>query len=137
MVTCLTGLDGLVVRDLTLAHGNTSFYGPTDGAGAGLAARNGDVVLENCIMRDNVTGWKNEGGGAGAYLVGGTALVRGCVFRDNRAIEGGSGDSGGPALVVRADRERDLAVLQIFAQENGAPLPNSFRLRPAPLASIE
>ncbi|MCP4164675.1 MAG: FHA domain-containing protein [Chloroflexi bacterium] len=35
------------------------------------------------------------------------------------------------ARVVRADRQRDLAVLQIFAKENGSPLPNSFRLHPA------
>ncbi len=38
------------------------------------------------------------------------------------------------ARVVRADKQRDLAILQIFARENGSPLPNSFRLRPAPLA---
>ena len=98
VVTCVAGLDGLVVRDLTIAGGNTWFYGPTDGAGAGLSCRSSDVVLDNCIFRDNVTGWKNEGGGAGTYLEGGTALVRGCVYRDNRAIEGGSGDSGGLKL---------------------------------------
>ncbi len=98
VVTCVAGLDGLVVRDLTIAGGNTSFYGPTDGAGAGLAFRAGYLLLDNCVLRDNVTGWKNEGGGAGTYIEGGTALVRGCVFRDNRAIEGGSGDSGGLKL---------------------------------------
>lgn len=37
------------------------------------------------------------------------------------------------ARVVRADKQRDLAILQIFASENGSPLPNSFRLRTAPL----
>ncbi|NOX63947.1 MAG: FHA domain-containing protein [Chloroflexi bacterium] len=37
------------------------------------------------------------------------------------------------ARVVRADRARDLAVLQIFALDDGSPLPNSFRVRPAPL----
>lgn len=30
------------------------------------------------------------------------------------------------ARVVRADHQRDLAVLQIFAQQDGSPLPNSF-----------
>lgn len=94
VVTCLAGLNGLVVRDLTIANGNTSFYGPTDGAGAGLASWGGDRVVDNCVFRENVTGWKNAGGGAGMYLEGGTALVTGCLFRDNRAIEGGSGDSG-------------------------------------------
>ncbi|HEY52665.1 MAG TPA: trypsin-like peptidase domain-containing protein, partial [Caldilineae bacterium] len=37
------------------------------------------------------------------------------------------------ARVVRTDRQRDMAILQIFAREDGSPLPNSFRLRPAPL----
>lgn len=39
------------------------------------------------------------------------------------------------ARVVRADRQRDLAVLQIFAQEDGSPLPNSFQLDAVPLGS--
>lgn len=30
------------------------------------------------------------------------------------------------ARIVRADRQRDLAVLQIFAQQDNSPLPNSF-----------
>lgn len=34
------------------------------------------------------------------------------------------------ARVVRADAQRDLAVLQIFAQQDDSPLPNSFRLQP-------
>jgi len=37
------------------------------------------------------------------------------------------------ARVVRTDRQLDMAILQIFAREDGSPLPNSFRLRPAPL----
>ncbi len=37
------------------------------------------------------------------------------------------------ARVVRTDKERDIAILQIFARDDGSPLPNSFRLRPAPL----
>ena len=41
------------------------------------------------------------------------------------------------AHVVRADRQRDMAVLQIFAQENGAPLPNSFRLHPMPIGDSD
>ncbi len=35
------------------------------------------------------------------------------------------------ARVVRADPQRDLAVLQIFAMQDDSPLPNSFRLTPA------
>ncbi|RME81904.1 MAG: FHA domain-containing protein [Caldilineae bacterium] len=35
------------------------------------------------------------------------------------------------ARVVRADRQRGMAVLQIYAQADGSPLPNSFRLTPA------
>ncbi len=34
------------------------------------------------------------------------------------------------AHVVRADRQRDMAVVQIFAREDGSPLPNSFALPP-------
>jgi len=37
------------------------------------------------------------------------------------------------ARVVRADRNRDLAVLQIFALQDGSPLPNSFDLTPVVL----
>jgi S1-C subfamily serine protease len=37
------------------------------------------------------------------------------------------------ARVVRADRNRDLAVLQIFALQDGSPLPNSFGLTPVVL----
>lgn len=37
------------------------------------------------------------------------------------------------ARVVRADRRRDLAVLQIFALQDGSPLPNSFGLTPVVL----
>lgn len=34
------------------------------------------------------------------------------------------------ARIVRADQQRDLAVLQIFAQQDGSPLPNSFSWTP-------
>ena len=44
-----------------------------------------------------------------------------------------TGEQWYQARVVRADRALDLAVLQIFAREDGSPLPNSFRVRPAPL----
>ncbi len=37
------------------------------------------------------------------------------------------------ARVVRADRNRDLAVLQVFAWQDGSPLPNSFALTPVVL----
>ncbi len=39
------------------------------------------------------------------------------------------------ARIVRADRQRDLAVLQIFAQQDNSPLPNSFRWTVAPTPS--
>jgi S1-C subfamily serine protease len=41
------------------------------------------------------------------------------------------------AHVVRADRQRDMAVLQIFAWEDGSPLPNSFRLHPMPIGDSD
>ena len=41
------------------------------------------------------------------------------------------------AHVVRADRQRDMAVLQIFAMQDGSPLPNSFRLRAMPLGDSD
>lgn len=36
------------------------------------------------------------------------------------------------AHVVRADPGREFAVLQIFARQDGSPLPNSFSIRPIP-----
>lgn len=39
------------------------------------------------------------------------------------------------ARVVRADRLRDLAVLQIFSQQDGSPLPNSFSWPQAPMGN--
>jgi len=41
------------------------------------------------------------------------------------------------AHVVRADRQRNMAVLQIFAREDGSPLPNSFRLPPMPMGNSD
>ena len=41
------------------------------------------------------------------------------------------------AHVVRADRQRDVAVLQIYAQEDGETLPNSFRLHTIPLGNSD
>lgn len=41
------------------------------------------------------------------------------------------------AHVVRADRQRNMAVLQIFAMHDGSPLPNSFRLQPMPLGDSD
>ncbi|RUA16027.1 MAG: hypothetical protein DSY55_04920 [Clostridia bacterium] len=41
------------------------------------------------------------------------------------------------AHVVRADRQRDVAVLQIYALENGATLPNSFRLHTIPIGNSD
>ena len=87
VVTCEQGATAVVLRDLTLTGGNTTFYGPTDGAGGGLACWDGEVTLANCVFRHNETGWKNEGGGAGAYLRGGTARVTGCLFLENIATD--------------------------------------------------
>ena len=41
------------------------------------------------------------------------------------------------AHVVRADRQRDMAVLQIYALRDGSPLPNSFRLRAMPMGDSD
>ncbi len=41
------------------------------------------------------------------------------------------------AHVVRADRQRDMAVIQIFAQKDGSPLPNSFSLPAMPLGDSD
>ncbi|HEY81599.1 MAG TPA: FHA domain-containing protein [Anaerolineae bacterium] len=41
------------------------------------------------------------------------------------------------AHVVRADRGRDMAVIQIFAQKDGSPLPNSFDLPPMPMGDSD
>ena len=89
VVTCEEGAVGIVIRDLTLTGGNTTFYGPTDGAGGGLACWDSEVTLENCVLRHNETGWKNEGGGAGAYLGGGEMLIRDCLFLENIATNAG------------------------------------------------
>ena len=39
--------------------------------------------------------------------------------------------------VVRSDRGRDMAVVQIFAQKDGSPLPNSFALPPMPMGDSD
>ena len=54
-------------------------------------------------------------------------------FRSDANYAGQALDRWYLARVVRADSQRDLAVLQIYAQENGATLPNSFRLKSIPL----
>ena len=41
------------------------------------------------------------------------------------------------AHVVRADRQRDMAVLQIYALHDGSPLPNSFQLRAMPIGDSD
>lgn len=40
------------------------------------------------------------------------------------------------AHVVRADRQRELAVVQVFARQDGALLPNSFTLPTVPLGQV-
>jgi len=62
-------------------------------------------------------------------------------FNRNSQVKVGISTAGGgqppdtwyTARVVRADREREIAILQIYALVDGAPLPNSFYLRPVPL----
>lgn len=56
-------------------------------------------------------------------------------FRSDGRYTGQSLDRWYLARVVRADRTLDLAVLQIFAQGDGSPLPNSFEMRPAAMGS--
>ncbi len=41
------------------------------------------------------------------------------------------------AHVVRADRQRELAVVQVFARQDGTLLPNSFALPTVPLGQVE
>ena len=48
---------------------------------------------------------------------------------------GGTLDRWYLARVVRADRLRDLAVLQIFSKQDGSPLPNSFSWPQAPMGN--
>ena len=63
--------------------------------------------------------------------------------RSNQVTVGVTMASGGQSLVwyqahvVRADRQRDMAVLQIYALHDGSPLPNSFRLRAMPLGDSD
>ena len=59
--------------------------------------------------------------------------------RKRQVLVGLSSEGGGQppdswylARVVRADPAREFAVLQIYALQNGSPLPNSFSLRPVP-----
>ncbi|MCO6451289.1 MAG: FHA domain-containing protein [Caldilineales bacterium] len=94
----------------------------TASGGAGVVVgENGRVLTAYRVVYDPLTGQP--------YNRKSQAIV---------GLGGGSGQSPDQwylARVVRADRQRDLAVLQIFAQDDGSPLPNSFRLQPAPLAS--
>ena len=41
------------------------------------------------------------------------------------------------AHVVRADRQREMAIIQIFALQDGSPLPNSFQLPVVPLGDSD
>jgi putative serine protease PepD len=63
--------------------------------------------------------------------------------RSNQVTVGVMPAAGGQNLVwyqahvVRADRRRDMAVLQIYAQQDGSPLPNSFRLQAMPMGDSD
>ncbi len=63
--------------------------------------------------------------------------------RSNQVTVGVTPAAGGQNLVwyqahvVRADRQRDMAVLQIYAMQDGSPLPNSFQLRAMPLGDSD
>ncbi len=63
--------------------------------------------------------------------------------RNNQVTVGVMPSSGGQNLVwyqahvVRADRRRDMAVLQIYARQDGSPLPNSFRLQAMPMGDSD
>lgn len=63
--------------------------------------------------------------------------------RSNQVTIGVTPATGGQNLmwyqahVVRADRQRNMAVLQIYALQDGSPLPNSFHLRAMPLGDSD
>jgi hypothetical protein len=89
VITCADAAAGTAVEAVTISGGNTTNFGPTDGAGAGLASWNSDLVLRDCLFTDNETGEYNDGGGAGAYILFGHVHAVGCRFAQNVAVDGG------------------------------------------------
>jgi len=150
----LIGLLGLAAVGLVVLPGLTQSAAPTPTPSP--YARYADAIQATVFVLTPVGDTPNGKAGTGviltekgriltAYSVAINPATGRSYNRSNQvmvgampATAGGSGQlTWYQAHVVRADRQRDMAVLQIYALRDGSPLPNSFRLRAMPMGDSD
>jgi hypothetical protein len=72
---------------LTISGGHIS-----SGAGAGIFARDGELIIKNCIIKDNVNSYQNAGGG-GIYAITSQVYIENSLIENNTSNLGGAGMS--------------------------------------------
>jgi predicted outer membrane repeat protein len=60
-------------------------------SGGGIAAFGSNILLENCIIKENTASWTEHDRGGGMALYNGNARVRNCLFAGNVATQQGGG----------------------------------------------
>ena len=148
----LLGVLGLALIGLALLPRFTRPAAPTPTPSP--YARYADAIRATVFVLTPVGNTPNGRAGSGVILTGkGRILTAYSVVvnpstgrsynHSNLVTVGVTSATGGGSLiwyqahVVRADRQRDMAMLQIFAKEDGSPLPNSFRLRAMPIGDSD
>ena len=72
---------------LTISGGHNS-----SGAGAGIFVRDGELIIKNCIIKDNVNSYTNTGGG-GIYAITTQVYIENSLIENNTCYLGGAGMS--------------------------------------------
>jgi len=72
---------------LTISGGHNS-----SGAGAGIFVRDGELIIKNCIIKDNVNSYQNTGGG-GIYAITSQVYIENSLIENNSSNLGGAGMS--------------------------------------------
>jgi len=72
---------------LTISGGNN-----TSGAGSGIFTRTDEVIIKNCIIKDNVNSYPNIGGG-GIYAISTNLYIENSSIENNTCSIGGAGMS--------------------------------------------
>jgi len=72
---------------LTISGGHNS-----SGAGAGIFMRDGELIIKNCIIKDNVNSYQNTGGG-GIYAITSQVYIENSLIENNTSNLTGAGMS--------------------------------------------
>jgi hypothetical protein len=127
LLTITSGGSGRVIK-INYAYGNSfTFTGLTisggynaSGAGAGIFASAEELIIKNCIIKDNVNSYPNTGGG-GIYAISTMVYIENSLIQNNSSYLGGAGMSlaASSITVVKNSSIIDNTVVSSIPDEGG------------------